>query len=220
MVLLNTAASRFEPGTSRLRVRSLIHWATKAHFIFPLSLQCKLLVNKQPLTDSWKFSRRDLSIVSGYTMVRPPGTKTLKWSDFHSFCHWGSDLNDHFFWSEYRVNRTRSTRWVVNFFTLLELESSEIHSSTSEEWISHSIFFLESNPPCPRLCPWYSIRPSPYSPQSPPSRKRPSRKRYGRQFIAKFSWTWQSRGSYGIYMYVAVTRIRPGPYARNHTFTE
>ena len=32
---------------------------------------------------------------------------------FHSF---GSDVSDHFFWSEYRVNRTGDfTRWVVNF---------------------------------------------------------------------------------------------------------
>ena len=37
-----------------------------------------------------------------------------KWSEFHSndsICHWGhslgSDVSDHFFWSEYRVNGTR-----------------------------------------------------------------------------------------------------------------
>ena len=31
--------------------------------------------------------------------------------NFHSVCHWrhslGSDISDYFFWSEYRVNRTR-----------------------------------------------------------------------------------------------------------------
>ena len=49
---------------------------------------------------------------------------------FHSVCHWRhslvSDVSDHFFWSEYRVNRTR-------FHSLSsELESSEIYSSTNE----------------------------------------------------------------------------------------
>ena len=45
----------------------------------------------------------------------------------------GSDLSDYFFWSEYQVNQTRF-HWLSSAFLLLllELESSENHSSTSE----------------------------------------------------------------------------------------
>ena len=45
----------------------------------------------------------------------------------------GSDVSDHFFWSEYRVNRTRF-HLLSSEFSLyrMELESNEIHSSTNE----------------------------------------------------------------------------------------
>ena len=58
-------------------------------------------------------------------------------SIFHSIFHWrhslGSDVSDHFFWSA-NVEWTGrdSTRWVINFHSILELELCEIHSSTNE----------------------------------------------------------------------------------------
>ena len=57
---------------------------------------------------------------------------------FHSL---GSDvISDHFFWSEYRVNRTRFPSLTSEFslyLSLLDLEASEIYSSTSEICLLH-----------------------------------------------------------------------------------
>ena len=51
-------------------------------------------------------------------------------------CHWrhslGCDVSDHFFWSEYWVNQTRFHSLSSEFSLYMELESSEIHSSTNE----------------------------------------------------------------------------------------
>ena len=81
---------------------------------------------------------------------------SLKKSLYSLYVHsFGSDVGDHFFWSEYRVNRTRFhslssefSLWPTN---TLELESSEIHSSTSEisslhiDGVNYSLdLFLES----------------------------------------------------------------------------
>ena len=49
---------------------------------------------------------------------------------FHGRHFLGSDVRDHFFWSEYRVNRTRSHSLISEFSSYcMELESSEIHST-------------------------------------------------------------------------------------------
>ena len=71
--------------------------------------------------------------------VTVTGSYSLKENrvNFYSICHWrhslGSDVSDHFFWSEYRVNWTRfHSLGSSEFFTLLKLESSEIYSSTNE----------------------------------------------------------------------------------------
>ena len=76
-----------------------------------------------------------------------------KWSEFSIFLSLtslpGSDLSEHIFWSEYRVNRTRFHSLSSEFSLYMELESSEIHSSTSEisslhRWSELFTRFLES----------------------------------------------------------------------------
>ena len=68
--------------------------------------------------------------------------KTIEWN---SICHWrhslGGDVCDHFFWSEYRVNRTRFHSLNSEFSLNWSWNRVKIHSSTNE--IS-SLDFFES----------------------------------------------------------------------------
>ena len=69
-----------------------------------------------------------------YYVVIPGSTSTLfkKITLFTLIHSLRSDVSDHFFWSEYRVNRTKFHSLSSEFHSILELESSWIHSSTSE----------------------------------------------------------------------------------------
>ena len=91
----------------------------------------------------WKsFSRMVVMIVRKFSYHIQEGIYSLKNGvNFHSFCHWrhslGSDVSDHFFWTEYRVIRTRfhslrsefSLHWSENRvkFTPQRVKISSLH---------------------------------------------------------------------------------------------
>ena len=58
-----------------------------------------------------KWCRSFCSLPVPYLICKHLCTLSKKKVNFHSICHWrhslGSDVSDHFFWSEYRVNRMR-----------------------------------------------------------------------------------------------------------------